>query len=168
MITSLITSTRNNNLLQYRGNEFFLTKNNQFPVSSGSNVNSGISPLKIVKSKSTNLDFMPNTFNLQTFGNESDKAFNYSNIANYLNMSQDELAKYSIILAKDQMGCRFLQKKIDESSDFADGTLFTCLLSNIIEIMNDPFGNYLVQKIIEKLEVKNYELIMEIVYKPLI
>ncbi|XP_049847884.1 uncharacterized protein LOC126304747 [Schistocerca gregaria] len=57
-------------------------------------------------------------------------------------------------MAKDQHGCRFLQKKLNE-----DKTPLTCklvfeeLLPHIVELMLDHFANYLCQKFIEKCSV---------------
>lgn len=51
-------------------------------------------------------------------------------------------------LSKDQYGCRFLQKKIEESiSNFQ--LIFNEIYSHTFELMIDPFGNYLIQKILD-------------------
>jgi hypothetical protein len=53
------------------------------------------------------------------------------------------LLEYSTILARDQGGCRFLQKKIDENNKESRDLIFTYTIDNYMELMNDPFGNYL-------------------------
>ncbi len=53
------------------------------------------------------------------------------------------LLEYSYILAKDQGGCRFLQKKIDETNLEIRDQIFNYTIDYIMDIMNDPFGNYL-------------------------
>lgn len=56
-------------------------------------------------------------------------------------------------LCKDQYGCRYLQKKLEESvhdpSNPSLAIIFKHVYPNIIELMTDPFGNYLCQKLLE-------------------
>lgn len=42
----------------------------------------------------------------------------------YVNMSDDKLGEYCLDIVKDQSGCRFLQRKIEENGKFADDVLF--------------------------------------------
>jgi len=53
-------------------------------------------------------------------------------------------------LSKDQVGCRLLQQALDEDGVEAATAIFKEGLSFMSEIMIDPFGNYLFQKILEK------------------
>ena len=62
---------------------------------------------------------------------------------NVNNMSLGDLIKNSDFICKDQAGCRLLQKKIDEQPEIAMKILSVCF-EKIIEIITDPFGNYLV------------------------
>lgn len=61
-----------------------------------------------------------------------------------------ELLRYSPSLAKDQGGCRFLQKYLVKAHQEKDNQLFdhifdcTVSLDKCWELMNDSFGNYLV------------------------
>ncbi|XVE55488.1 hypothetical protein DITRI_Ditri03aG0162500 [Diplodiscus trichospermus] len=52
-------------------------------------------------------------------------------------------------MAKDQIGCRFLQKMFDEGSCLHVQIIFNEIIDNIVELMMDPFGNYLVQKLLD-------------------
>ncbi|KAK3099124.1 hypothetical protein LTR53_019024, partial [Teratosphaeriaceae sp. CCFEE 6253] len=52
-------------------------------------------------------------------------------------------------LCKDQHGCRFLQRKLDERADNSVQIIFDEVKEHIIELMTDPFGNYLCQKLLE-------------------
>ena len=52
-------------------------------------------------------------------------------------------------MAKDQVGCRMLQKKLEEKNPFSIQTIFDQILSHLPELMIDPFGNYLIQKLLE-------------------
>lgn len=72
-------------------------------------------------------------------------------------------------LAKDQYGCRFLQKKIDEnlvSSYQVRVTNFEVIFDQVYpymcELIVDPFGNYLVQKMIPYCSESNLNLTLEI------
>ncbi|PPS13955.1 hypothetical protein GOBAR_AA06610 [Gossypium barbadense] len=52
-------------------------------------------------------------------------------------------------MAKDQKGCRFLQRIFDEGGCLDVQIIFTEVIDNIVELMMDPFGNYLVQKLLD-------------------
>lgn len=56
---------------------------------------------------------------------------------------------YSNVLARDQGGCRFLQKKIEENNKEMVDCIFNNTIEYYMDLMNDPFGNYLTQKITE-------------------
>lgn len=71
-------------------------------------------------------------------------------------------------LAKDQYGCRFLQKRIDQSivtniqarrSNFR--IIFNEILPIFYELIIDPFGNYLVQRLIDYCSEKDLEFILK-------
>ena len=53
------------------------------------------------------------------------------------------------VLARDQHGCRFLQRKFDDEGATAVDLCFDEIIAEVVELMMDPFGNYLVQKLLE-------------------
>lgn len=53
------------------------------------------------------------------------------------------------LMAKDQHGCRFLQRIFTEGNQEDVEKIFYVTIMNIVELMTDPFGNYLVQKVLE-------------------
>ncbi|XP_074586268.1 putative pumilio homolog 8, chloroplastic [Curcuma longa] len=53
------------------------------------------------------------------------------------------------LLAKDQHGCRYLQQMLDEGKQQVD-TIFNGVINRTVELMVDPFGNYLMQKLLGK------------------
>lgn len=61
----------------------------------------------------------------------------------------DQLIGKIYLVSKDQQGCRFLQKKLEEKDPVALETIFTEVYDHITELMTDPFGNYLCQKLLE-------------------
>ncbi|KFM27418.1 Putative pumilio-like protein 8, chloroplastic [Auxenochlorella protothecoides] len=62
----------------------------------------------------------------------------------------EEVAGKVAETAKDQLGCRFLQKKFDEGGGAAVEVVFGEILESLVELMVDPFGNYLVQKLLDR------------------
>jgi hypothetical protein len=60
-------------------------------------------------------------------------------------------------MAKDQVGCRILQKKLEESDTYFVNAVYDALESYIVELMVDPFGNYFCQKMIEVLDDEHLE-----------
>jgi len=53
-------------------------------------------------------------------------------------------------LSRDQVGCRLLQQALDEDGPGAATAILNEGLPFLAEAMTDPFGNYLFQKILEK------------------
>jgi hypothetical protein len=67
------------------------------------------------------------------------------------------------LVAKDQHGCRFLQKKFDEGGPEDVGKIFNEIIGHITELMKDPFGNYLVQKLLEVCDESQRIQILQVV-----
>ncbi|KAI9300586.1 armadillo-type protein [Cunninghamella echinulata] len=53
-------------------------------------------------------------------------------------------------LCKDHNGCRFLQKKLEDPNGQHLQTIFDEIHPHFVELMTDPFGNYLCQKLVER------------------
>lgn len=79
-----------------------------------------------------------------------------------------QLSSQIFRLAKDQHGCRFLQKRIDENvvlnaqvrvANF--DIIFGQVHPMLYELIIDPFGNYLIQKLIDYCDEENLNLILE-------
>ncbi|KAE8687725.1 Pumilio-like protein 12 [Hibiscus syriacus] len=66
---------------------------------------------------------------------------------------------YIYLIAKDQHGCRFLQRVFDEGSQLDLQIIFKEIIDHVVELMMNPFGNYLMQNL---LEVCNEEQRMQI------
>lgn len=75
--------------------------------------------------------------------------------------SVDEVVGRINLLAKDHHGCRFLQCKLLEGTSEDVHKIFIEIIDHIVELMTDPFGNYLVQKL---LEVCNEDQRMHIIH----
>lgn len=83
-----------------------------------------------------------------------------SNVNQRRQVQEEAFAKYNSIniedlvgefygLCKDQHGCRFLQRKLDERNERITQLIFDEVKDHITELMTDPFGNYLCQKLLE-------------------
>ncbi len=66
-------------------------------------------------------------------------------------------------LSRDQVGCRLLQQALDEEGDSAATSILNEGLSFWGEAMVDPFGNYLFQKILEKITSEERVLLIKTV-----
>ncbi|KAK4784990.1 hypothetical protein SAY86_001679 [Trapa natans] len=70
-------------------------------------------------------------------------------------------------LAMDQNGCRYLQRKILEGSPYEVAIIFQEILEHISDLMTDPFGNYVVQKLLQVCdESQLYQILGEITRRP--
>jgi hypothetical protein len=68
---------------------------------------------------------------------------------------------YSLCL--DQHGCRYLQKKLEDRDPGHLEQIFTEVYPHVVDLMTDPFGNYLVQRLIEYSGPNQLLLIVEAV-----
>lgn len=71
-------------------------------------------------------------------------------------------------LCRDQFGCRFLQKKLDENVPSQCDLIFTETFPYFAELMTDPFGNYLCQKLLEYCTDAQRDQIVEAIAKDLV
>lgn len=80
--------------------------------------------------------------------NEEDDDFQ-QNLGMNFGSCLSDLQSYMSHMAKDQNGCRFLQKMVAEGTPEDMEMVFNGVIDNVVELMMDPFGNYLVQKLLE-------------------
>ncbi|KEQ77278.1 ARM repeat-containing protein [Aureobasidium namibiae CBS 147.97] len=72
-----------------------------------------------------------------------------SDNSRYANVNLLDLVGEIYTLCKDQHGCRYLQKKLEEGDAENIRLIFEETNPHMIELMTDPFGNYLCQKLLE-------------------
>ncbi|PWA88156.1 pumilio 12 [Artemisia annua] len=77
--------------------------------------------------------------------------------------SGDDLRERIYYMAKDQQGCRSLQKKFSEGTREDLENIFREVIGHIIELMTDPFGNYLVQKLLEVCDKQQHMQILRVI-----
>lgn len=84
--------------------------------------------------------------------------------------SLEEILKSSTVqsLSQDQVGCRFLQLKLDEAGADAATIIFQQAKPCMAEMMTDPFGNYLFQKILDKTSEQERATILSLVQDELV
>jgi hypothetical protein len=86
----------------------------------------------------------------------------------FLHLHIDDLVGQIYFLCKDQYGCRFLQKQIDELQHYAIKIILNEIFAHFTELMTDPFGNYLCQKLVEFCNDEQRGEIVELVARELI
>lgn len=69
--------------------------------------------------------------------------------ARFNNVKLEQLQGEILGLCKDQHGCRYLQKKLEERNPEHIHIIFVETFQHVVELMTDPFGNYLCQKLLE-------------------
>ncbi|ROT42456.1 ARM repeat-containing protein [Sodiomyces alkalinus F11] len=67
----------------------------------------------------------------------------------YQNLPLEHVGGQIYELCKDQHGCRYLQKKLEERNPDHVHMIWLETNQHVIELMTDPFGNYLCQKLLE-------------------
>ncbi|KAJ2851853.1 hypothetical protein IWW36_000814 [Coemansia brasiliensis] len=67
----------------------------------------------------------------------------------FINAQLEDLKGTIFEVCKDQYGCRFLQKKLEEGQEKHVALIFKEALPHFSTLMTDPFGNYLCQKLLE-------------------
>lgn len=70
---------------------------------------------------------------------------------------------HALEMSKDQLGCRMLQKKLEEKNPFTIQAIYEQIYLHVSEIMMDPFGNYFIQKLMEECEESIISDIIEII-----
>ena len=68
--------------------------------------------------------------------------------SSYINKPLSYFADNFITMAKDQGASRYLQQLLENNPKELIDTLFIPLCKNALKLINDPFGNYLIQKLI--------------------
>ena len=66
-------------------------------------------------------------------------------------------------MAKDQMGCRVLQRKLESNNEYITRVVFSQTLLHFPELMVHPFGNYLCQKMMEVCSEAQLKMLIDLV-----
>ena len=174
----------NNNIIKKFSNS------NNFNNSINSlNILNGNVKLIIKNNNNNNNDLIPNINNNNINNNNNIQESNNNNNNNknnpsskqqqpftskskYSIMSFEEILKQLFTIAKKQTGCRYLQKLISNSSteeDIVNKHFFPKLFpQKLLDLSNDLFGNYLIQKMIPYLNNDNLFSLTNLINKYLI
>lgn len=70
-------------------------------------------------------------------------------MSRFSNMSLESIGGTIYELCKDQHGCRYLQKQLENRNPDQVHMIWLETNEHVVELMTDPFGNYLCQKLLE-------------------
>lgn len=70
-------------------------------------------------------------------------------MARYNAMTMEEISCEIEIMCRDQHGCRFLQRQLESRNSDYIKMVWSHVRQFVVELMVDPFGNYLCQKLLE-------------------
>ncbi|KAI4304855.1 hypothetical protein MLD38_040316 [Melastoma candidum] len=90
------------------------------------------------------------------------KNFKYSS-GSPKDLNVAEVTGIICLMAKDQHGCRLLQRKMSEGPKEVVDMIFFEVVDDIVELMMDPFGNYLVQKLLEVCDEGQQTQILQVI-----
>ena len=145
--------TNNNNNLYY-GQNIFIPVNNirdNFAFNNFSNnilnTTNNYNTTKLIDNKKSASNIAQN---LNININEKKTASNNKIHIDYESLSDKELALSLRFLLKEQAGCRYIQRKMEENIIFSREFVFNNIKLYLLDLINDQFGNYAVQKLIEK------------------
>jgi len=81
----------------------------------------------------------------------------------YLSPEDQEVMVNAYEMAKDQMGCRVLQRKLETNDEFITRIVFSQTLLHFPELMVHPFGNYLCQKLVEVCSESQLKMLLDLI-----
>ncbi|KAI1340132.1 ARM repeat-containing protein [Xylariaceae sp. FL0016] len=70
-------------------------------------------------------------------------------MSRYNNLTLDQVGGTIYSMCKDQHGCRYLQKQLENRIPEEVHMIWVETNQHVVELMTDPFGNYLCQKLLE-------------------
>ena len=80
--------------------------------------------------------------------------------SSYMDKPLSFIAENFGMMGKDQGACRYIQKLLNDNPKESINSLYIPICKNVLQLINDPFGNYLIQKIITLLNDEQlYEII---------
>jgi hypothetical protein len=95
----------------------------------------------------------------------SSKKSKFKSKIEYECLTDDEIQKIIPLICKEQAGCRYLQDKIENIPEYAEKVLLPVIYNNFLEVTNNQFGNYLMQKILDSITIESFNKVKNIVSK---
>ncbi|KAJ1895074.1 hypothetical protein LPJ66_004806 [Kickxella alabastrina] len=90
-----------------------------------------------------------NSGNTNAGSNDSHGRWSEAEASKFANVSLEELQGSIFGMCKDHQGCRFLQKTLEAGQKDQIDMIFKEASPHLSELMTNPFGNYLCQKLLE-------------------
>ena len=134
-------NTNNNN---YFFNNFNKSQLSQLSLNSLNNTNNTNNTNKSNKNKNMNNKNI-NINNINSMNNNNKINYKKEKIKNYEKL---------ILMIKSQNGSKSIQKKIEEKQNDFTTKLYEQIKNNLLEIINDQYGNYVIQKLVENCDKK--------------
>ena len=139
-----------------------MVQNQGYPLFQPNNMSNSQNMMEIQKNKSgqkmiSNNNNSMNLNNNMLMNNNNSNQFNMEQkkkkvkrleTSIYIDKPLSYIADNFILLGKDQGACRYIQKLLNDNPVETLKVLYDPLCKNILKLINDPFGNYLIQKII--------------------
>ena len=139
-----LNNSINQNMYQYYNQTYFnpnMNINNSFKHYSHNNPNQSFNQIYQMNNINNNQNFL--------------------NFNNLNNIDDAKLAKMSLFLLKTQFGCQILETRVKTNNKFANDLLFNELKnSNLLQICCDLFGSYLIQSLLDKLNLDNLDIFL--------
>lgn len=92
---------------------------------------------------------------------EQKTQFNKQAKSRFESSNDNDLILNCFHYAKEQTGCRLLQKLIDDNPNVVDDKLYPIISNQFVELSCDSFGNYFIQKILSFLSLDKIEKIFQ-------
>ena len=93
----------------------------------------------------------------KNMNNKNNNINNMNNYNNKINYKKEKIKNYNeklILMIKSQNGSKSIQKKIEEKQNDFTSKLYEQIKNNLLEIINDQYGNYVIQKLVENCDKK--------------
>ena len=152
-------SNNNINNIPNNTNDMMKNKNQNNYISKNNNVNNN---RNLMNNSNINKNLMNNNntnFNLSN-NEQKKKKIKRLEISSYIDKPLSYIADNFSIMGKDQGACRHIQKLLNDNPTETINALYIPICKNVLQLINDPFGNYLIQKIITFLnDEQQYEIL---------
>ena len=162
---------KNSFTLNYLNKDFDLVNKNINPKKSQSNIpniNNNNNNILNINNYNNNNNLTNNSIN----NNEMNFNINNNNINKNIynpiktNIEDEninlEIISHAPSFIRDQTGCRLIQKKIDENPKISDN-IFESLYYELMTMSTDLFGNYVVQKLLDNINIEKLEKFTQLI-----
>ena len=160
---------KNNNFtLNYINNNFNLVNKNANDNFNNNNLNNNnylIQQNNLITNINENQQYILINNNINNnLTNNNIKIINNNN--HNINLEDEkinlEIISHAPSFIRDQTGCRLIQKKIDENPEISN-EIFESLYYELMTISTDLFGNYVVQKLLDNINIEKLEKFINLI-----